>query len=191
MKASTYIQTGKLPHLKHNDLSLIGVAHKISNMFFLSRAINENSENKRIADALQELRQAGLSLFQLSRRESQRIATHLHPDEHIEAAIRGRMVGIGGVLLVATNSRVMYIHDIPLFSSFEEFPYEVLSGVSINRAGYLTSVTVFTNFKKYQIDYINPRQAEQFLSCVESRIYVAKLQHILNIQKEAFAEERY
>lgn len=119
----------------------------------------------------QDLRQAGFSNLQLNRRDLRQIANYLTPGEHILAGIRGHVSGIGGVLLVATDHRILSLHSIPLYSNFEEFLYDVVSGVSVNRAGYLSSVTLFTKFKTYQIDYITGRQAERFVNFVESKIY--------------------
>lgn len=86
--------------------------------------------------------------------------------------------------MVATDSRLLYLHDIPLFSHFEEFAYDVVLGVSINRSAYLSSATVFTKYKTYQIDYINPRQAERFLTFVESQIYGPNLQNAVKVGRE-------
>lgn len=129
------------------------------------------SETAEQLAARQDLRDAGFSNFQLERRDLRQIAEYLTPGEHILAGIRGHVSGIGGVLLVATDHRILYLHSIPMYSNFEEFLYDVVSGVSVNRAGYLSSVTLFTKFKTYQVDYVSAIQAERFVDFVESKIY--------------------
>jgi hypothetical protein len=158
--------------------------HKLSDRIFLSDQASTEHDS-RTTVAVNELRSAGFSRFQLDRHESKHIAEFLNPGEHIYAGIRGHIYGIGGALLVATNKRLLYLHDIPLYSNFEEFSYDVVSGVTINRAAYLSSITAFTKFKTYQVDYINPRQAERFLSYVESQIYAPGLQKAVRVGQEA------
>lgn len=180
--SADYIPTGKdVPAPPRIGSPLINGARKLHDCLFES---DKRTLDRRTKSAQKELSSIGFSRFQLDRRETRHIAAFLGADEHIRAGIRGHIYGLGGVLMVATDSRILYLHDIPLFSNFEEFSYDVVSGVSINRAGYLSSVTVFTKFKTYQIDYVNSRQAEQFLHFVESQIYGPTLQNALSVGRE-------
>lgn len=183
MSTARFIQTGNRPSLRKLGSPLIDTLRMLNDLIFLS-AESSTNEDKKVETTKNELRLIGFSDFQLDRRESTHIAAYLNPDEHIKAGIRGHIYGVGGVLIVATDSRILYLHDIPLFSNFEEFSYDFVTGISINRSGYLSSITLFTKLKTYQVDYINPQQAERFLSYVESQIYNPTLQNAINIGKE-------
>lgn len=176
MNGSNYIPlASRHVPLQHRSW-LANMVHRLNDTLFLSQE-SEDAANTHARQTQKELRAIGFSRFQIDRRESRHIAKYIDKDEHIRAGIRGHVFGVGGVLMVATNKRILFLHDIPLFTNLEEFAYEVVSGVSINRATYLSSVTVFTKFKTYQVDYVNSQQAERFLHFVESQIYPATLQH--------------
>ncbi len=171
MSSIAYIETGLRYRLKRHDSPLLANISKLKDFLTLSMH-PEPEPTATMNQARKELGDVGFSYFQLERRESRHIANYLHHDEHIRAAIRGLVKDVGGALVVATDSRVLYLHETPLFSSFEVFAYDIVSGISLNNVSrLLSSVSLFTKFKVYQLDYVNTRSAEQFLKYVESRLY--------------------
>lgn len=187
MSAVNYIPTGSNPAPHKAGSSFFEGLRRLNNYLFEPSLTPADRKTKL---AQKELRSVGFSRFQLDRRESRHIAAYVNPGEHIRAGIRGHIFDLGGVLMVATDSRILYLHDIPLFSNFEEFAYDMVSGISVHRAGYLSSVTVFTKLKTYQIDYINPRQAERFLEFVESQIYKPALQNAVKVGRDMLSGAR-
>ena len=172
MTSVMYIETGLKHSTEKHQIPIAAMASKLRNFFLLAAEYGSENENAVAKRARKELADAGFTYFQLDRRESHHIAHYLQEDEHIKAAIHGHVKDVGGVLMAATESRIMYLHDIPLFSNFEEFPYDIVSGVSINNVSHiLSSITIFTKFKTYELDYVNLKSAEKFVSYVESRIY--------------------
>lgn len=172
MTSVMYIETGLKHSTEKHQIPIVAVASKLRNFFLLAAEYGKENESAVAKRTRKELANAGFSYFQLDRRESHHIANYLQENEHIKAAIHGHVKDVGGVLMVATESRIMYLHDIPLFSNFEEFPYDIVSGVSINNVSHiLSSVRLFTKFKTYELDYVNIKSAEKFVRYVESRIY--------------------
>lgn len=170
-----YIETGleHLPKSKRHDSPLIRMLVKLRD-FFWTMSIGDEVDTATSMDRTKkELSDAGLSYFQLERRESRHIASYLNADEHIHGAIRGHVKDVGSALMVATDSRVLYLHEVPFFSNFEEFTYDIASGISLNNMSHiLSSVRIFTKFKTYELDYVNTRSAELFVKYIETRLYV-------------------
>lgn len=171
MSNIAYIETGTKHATKRHDSPIIVGWNKFKEFWTMNMRA-EPEPSSLINQARKELTQAEFSFFQLERRESRHIGNYLHENEHIRAAIRGHIKDTGGALVVATESRVMYLHEIPLFSNFEEFTYDIVSGISLNNVSHLlSSVSLYTKFKTYELDYVNTRSAEQFVKYVESRLY--------------------
>lgn len=169
MKAINYIPLGPATEKSRSSSPLLNGLRRLSDFMFLS-SMTKDSAGAHIKSAQRELRSIGFSQFQLDRRESRRIAEYLHLDEHIKAGIRGHVFEIGSVLLVATDLRVLYLHDLALGNSFEEFDYDAMTEVSAGRTKYLSSVTLSTRTKTYFVEYVNRKQADRFMAYVASRI---------------------
>jgi len=171
MSSIAYIKTGfeRLP-VSHESPLIAGLS-RLRDSFVLAAQDEENAAVE--GQTKKELTDAGFSYFQLERRESRHIGRYLQKGEHIHGAIRGHVKGVGGALVVATESRIIYLHEIPLFSHLEEFTYDLVSGVSIhNISRMLSSVSISTKFKTYELDYVNTLSAEKFIGYVESRLYL-------------------
>lgn len=173
MSTPSYISTGRRESHPFVDSPLLKWLHRLNDYLYLTEE-SHTQEARQVHEAKKELRALGFSRFQLDRRESADIASYLHAGEHVRAGIRGHIYGTGSVMLIATDSRVMYLHEVPLLKNFEEFPYDAISGISINQSGYLASVTLFTKLKTYQIDYVAKKQALRFTAFIESHIYPLK-----------------
>jgi PH (Pleckstrin Homology) domain-containing protein len=117
---------------------------------------------------LHELQDAGLTNFDLHRRESRHIVGYLHGYEHIKAAVRGKLADDGWSLLVATNLRIIYLHQIPLFSHMDEISYDLVSGVTCNQVGnWYGSLTLHTRTKDYELNFVSIVAANKFANFVE------------------------
>jgi len=118
----------------------------------------------------QELRAAGLGPLNMLTIESHNIHKLLHVNEHIRAAICGRSnLRALPALIVATNLRVIYLHRIPLFTTMDEIPYDLVSGVSYNRVGpWYAAVTLHTRNGDYELTFVNLKSANQFIETIET-----------------------
>lgn len=171
MTSVMYIETGLRHSTEKHQIPIAAVASKLRNFFLLAAEYGSEDENAVAKRARKELTDAGFTYFQLDRRESHDISHYLQQDEHIKGAIHGHTTNAGGVLILATESRIMYLHEIPSFSNFEEFPYESVSGISINNLSHvLANVTILTKFKTYEFNYVNRKAADKFVNYVESRM---------------------
>ena len=171
MSSIAYIKTG-FEHLPVvHESPLVSGLSKLYNNFMLVAQDEENAIATR--QSKKELADAGFSYFQLERRESRHIGRYLQKEEHIHAAIRGHIRGVGGALVVATESRIIYLHEIPLYSHLEEFTYDLVSGISLHNISHmLSSVTISTRCSTYELEYVNTLSAEKFIGYVESRLYL-------------------
>jgi hypothetical protein len=89
------------------------------------------------------------------------------PDEHIHGAIYGKIAEGWMALLVATDKRVIFYDKDFLTSTFDEIPYDVISGVKINHSGILASLTLHTKVREYLLKFVNLASAQKFASFIE------------------------
>lgn len=115
-----------------------------------------------------ELQAAGLSRYAMSRPEPRHLHMLIHPDEHIEAAICGAF-GSGTGMLVATDRRVIFTNRKPLSSLYDEFTYDVVSGIAVSRIGMLLDVILHTHVGNFRIHTIPNAAHRQFVSHIEQR----------------------
>lgn len=168
--SATFIETGNL-HKPMKKRSFWWRLRSVLDLNALTRAALREDHEQGSIRVLSELSARGLTDFQLARNETRQLIAYLHENEHIKAAIHGHVADVGSVLMVATSERLLYLHDSPTFSNFEEISYELVSWISLNRENRLLStVSVQTRFKHYYIEDVNPRQAERFISYLESQI---------------------
>lgn len=92
----------------------------------------------------------------------------LHEDEQIGGVAYGRYKD-GIAWLVATDKRLIFLDVKPLFATSDELTYDVVSGVKLNTAGPLCSVTLHTRVADYQLRYVPPKAAEIFVAYIEKR----------------------
>jgi len=122
----------------------------------------ENSTSK-------ELAEVGLSYPQLNLQESKHIGQYLKEGEHIRGAVRGTIKGTGIALIVATESRVMYLQETPRAYNFREYAYGAIDSISIRSASrLLSSISICMNGQPYELIYVATRPAERFVTYVKS-----------------------
>jgi hypothetical protein len=127
-----------------------------------------------------ELGEHGISPHGLRRAESRYLPTIIHEDEHIKAAILGRVFR-GAALLAVTNMRVIFFDRIPLFTNFDELPYGSVMGVSHSAVGLFASVTLRTRMGDYILRYVNKAAARAFVRCIEEVCINGASTHTLSI----------
>lgn len=115
-----------------------------------------------------DLRLVGLRVFGLLSSESRYLPNIIHDDEQIGGAIFGRSEGTG-MILVATDNRLILLDKRPQFVNEDEIGYEAIRGISYSHAGPTSTVTLHGHTRDYSIATFNRRSAEQFVAYVESR----------------------
>lgn len=168
--SARYIETG-------------GVITPVIRRSFLSRFFNKvrasmavpstppSTQTTKSVTTLDELSASGLSNFQLEKSAVKQLISYLDEQEHVMAAIQGHVPDIGDALLVATDARLIYLHDTPTFSHFEEFSYDNIERVTVSKTSrVLSTVALQTKLKTYQFDYVNPLVAERFRSRIQEYI---------------------
>jgi general stress protein 26 len=116
----------------------------------------------------QELREAGVTGYGLMKSESRYLPQIIHEDEHIMGVVYGQYGG-GSAMLVATDHRVIFLDRKPLFTTMDELTYDVVSGVKLNRSGFIITVMLHTRIADYTIRYANSKCADIFVKYIESR----------------------
>lgn len=117
---------------------------------------------------LKELKGLGVSTFELGRAESGYAPNVIHADEHIGGVLYGHHKD-GHVMMIATDRRVIFLDKKPMFVNKDEITYDVVSGISLNKAGIGSTVTLHTRIKDYVIRTFNEKCAEGFVRYIESR----------------------
>ncbi len=116
----------------------------------------------------QELREAGVTGYGLMKSESRYLPQIIHEDEHIMGVVYGQYGG-GSAMLVATDHRVIFLDRKPLFMTMDELTYDVVSGVKLNKSGFIVTVVLHTRIADYTIRYANRKCADTFVEYIESR----------------------
>lgn len=115
-----------------------------------------------------ELRAAGVTRYGMQKSESKYLPQVIHEDEHIGGVVYGRLDGEFS-MLVATDSRIIFMQRMTLFTTTDELTYDVVSGIKSNDVGLFSSVTLHTRIADYPIRYANPKCAHKFVKYIESR----------------------
>lgn len=115
-----------------------------------------------------ELRRVGISNWGLQKSEVQYLPQLLHANETIGGVVQGHSKD-GGVMLVATDRRIMYIDTKPLFKKCEDISYEVVSGITLEWVALSGTLILHTRMGDEQIRTTNSRAAAKFKAYVEER----------------------
>jgi hypothetical protein len=92
----------------------------------------------------------------------------MHTDEHLGGVVYGKYTD-GFALLAATDRRILFLDVKLMFVHEDEISYDVVSGISFGHVGVLSTVTLHTKVRDYQIRTYNQRCAEGFIAYIESR----------------------
>lgn len=121
----------------------------------------------------QELKRLGVSWFGLSTREAEYLPTIINFDEHIRGVVSGHHPD-DFAMLVATDSRILFLDKKPLFENEDEITYDVVSGVSFGHTGFGSTVTLHTRIKDYPNRTYNQKCARGFVEYIETRCVAHK-----------------
>lgn len=116
----------------------------------------------------QELRRQGVGRYGLLKQGSRYLPKIIHPFEHIQAVVYGRNVE-GSVMIVATDSRIIYLVKKPLFVNFDEITYDVVAGVTYGHVGLSSTVALHTRMGDYTMRTMNVKCADKFVNFIEWR----------------------
>ncbi len=131
----------------------------------------DNKEHaKRIRN---ELKTVGAGVIGRRTPESRELVKIINPNEHIGGVVYGSYPG-GLAWLVATDERVIFLDRKPLFLTFDELTYDIVSGVTTTRAGLFVSVTLHTRIHDYVINFVNSASARIFMRYVETKRIAGK-----------------
>lgn len=120
------------------------------------------------ARILDELKRRGVSRYGLLKLGIRFLPKVIHPFEHIQAVVYGRNDS-GSVMLIATDTRIIYLDKKPLFVNYDEITYDVVAGVTFGHAGISSTVTLHTRMGDYKIRTLNSDCASKFVNYIEWR----------------------
>lgn len=133
----------------------------------------------------QELKASGAMRFGVFKPEAQHIAPLIHDDEHIGGAIYGQTRDGEMAYLIATNKRVIFYDRKPFYSTFDEFTYDVVAGVKMNRAGISAAVVLHSRIRDYSLRFVNIKRAKIFVKYIEDKLLSGAADNkLLNTPKE-------
>lgn len=115
-----------------------------------------------------ELRHFGVSSYDLWRSGGAYLSRLLEPDETLHGVVY-EYDDNGSKILVATDWRIVFLDQQPLFISEDEIPYDEISGISYTRFGQQLTVVVHTHEKDYMVRTIAQAGAEALLGYVENK----------------------
>lgn len=109
----------------------------------------------------------------LARKEIKELPKILQPTENVELLIQGQYNGGTGVL-VATNSRLIFI-DKGFFSlKVEDFGYDKITSVQYDLGMMFGSLTILASSNKAVIDYMDKTQTRVFGEFVRNKLNTPK-----------------
>lgn len=119
---------------------------------------------------VQELKQAGVRPIELHRHMFKLVPGAIRSDEHIEAVVYGLNEKHWHAVLIATDRRVVYIEADLMFSTADEFPYDIVHGVEQIHTPVRVGIKLKTKAGSYPLSYVNKDCAARFVACIEDRV---------------------
>lgn len=113
-----------------------------------------------------ELRNAGVSKFGLTRFDIHYLPAVIHPTEHVQGVVYGYNNG-ESLIIVATDQRVIALEKKPFYINQDDISYDVVSGVSFSHAGLGSTITLHTRIKDYKVHTLNRKAAGRFIHFIE------------------------
>lgn len=148
-----------------STLGRIGLVDRSIDRLDSIHSAGKNIRHK--AKVQNRLRQIGVSKYGLLRAESRYLHRIIHSDENIMAVVYGHNVE-GTAMLIATDSRLIYLDKKPLFVKSDELTYDIVSGVSYSHVSIFTTVTLHTRMGDYVLRTMNPKCVSLFVNYIES-----------------------
>ena len=113
-----------------------------------------------------ELKAAGVTSFGMLKMESRSLHKQIGEDEHVMAIAYGKG-GTGSAMLVATDKRVLYFDQKPLFSISDHLSYDAISGVESSQSIGYAHVILHSRAGDYTIRFANVACARQFVDYID------------------------
>lgn len=131
---------------------------------FIQKRAQHTDHTNKVREQLQDV---GLHNFDLMKPETFYIAKVLHPGEQIKAAICGHIENNASALLVITDTRIIYLNEIPFFTTIEEIGYGAVEGVSIDIGQFDATVQLLTNVGNFELSRVNLDAANTFMDIAD------------------------
>ncbi|MDL2341668.1 MAG: PH domain-containing protein [Patescibacteria group bacterium] len=113
-----------------------------------------------------ELRVAGANRYDMKLPETYYMPTVIKADEHVMAAVYGKYE-LGRGVLVATDSRVLFIDRKPLFVRCDEIGFGMIGGVSHSRVTLAAILTMHTRLGAYKLRTFNHKAVKNFVDYID------------------------
>jgi len=115
-----------------------------------------------------ELKKLGMKHWGFMQLGTHYLPTLIHGDEHLEAIVYGHNKE-GSVMMVATDSRIIYLDKDLMFAHAEDITYDVVAGVSYSTVGVSALVTLHTRLGDFTIRTMNWTCAKNFRDFIDER----------------------
>jgi hypothetical protein len=127
----------------------------------------------------QELRDAGMTWYGMMMNETRYLPRVIHPDEKIKAVAYGWQPS-GGVTLVATDHRIIFLEKKLFYLRDDEVGYDSVRGVSYYHAGLGLTVILHTQVQDYTVRSFSKAPIQKFIEYVELRSFEHKREEDLS-----------
>lgn len=123
----------------------------------------------------QRLKSLGVSGWGMQKSAIRHLHEMLQPGEEVGGIVYGRC-DEGSVVLVATDSRVIFIDVKPMFKKVENISYNVVSGVTLEWVMFSGTLILHTRVADLKVRTMNKVAARKFMEFIEKRIIEQKHQ---------------
>jgi hypothetical protein len=123
---------------------------------------------------MQELKAVGVTPYGMKKFAVHYLPKIIHAGEAVKGVVYGRYRDKQGTtnwnegMLIATDSRIIFLDHKPGFTTIDELTYDVVSGINITTALF-SAVTLRTRLGDYKIRFANTKCAGIFVHYVEQR----------------------
>ncbi len=114
----------------------------------------------------EELLRAGVTLYGLSKSESQALHDHIGDDEHILGVIYGQFEATSA-MMVATDLRMLFIDIRAMHNIIEETSYDSFGDLNVDEGIAFSRVTLRTKPREYVFRMVNRKCARNFINVIE------------------------
>ena len=125
-----------------------------------------------------ELRHFGVSNYDMWRSGGAYLSRLLEPDEALHGIVY-EYDDTSSKVLVATDWRIIFLDQQPLYISEDEIPYDEISGISYTRFGQQLTVVLHTHEKDYMVRTVAQVGAEALLAHVEDKTLKQRNEQLL------------
>lgn len=125
-----------------------------------------NRQRHRSKVIRRQLKDAGLRGLDLIKPEVLAVVSFLRPGERIKAAICGHIENGSSVLLVATETRFLYLDVIPFFTKVEEIGFGIVEAARLTIGQFDATVCLYTGVDTFTLNHVGIDAASKFAEVV-------------------------